>query len=178
MTEADFVTVPVTEKMYKRAHDRAYNIGQLKNSITKGGGNVAACLGEDAVKTYLSGSYSRGKNKKDYDMVVNKKKIEVKTKRRTVKPKLNYEVSVAQTSRHQKPDIYVFTSVTYKQEKPFEVVILGYLEYDQFIESATFVPKNKLDTSNGFKCHANMYNLTHDQLKPINELLNVLPSPK
>lgn len=171
MTKDDYVIIPVDDKMKRRANDRAFNIGELKNSITKGQGNLAACLGEDAVKYYLKGRYVQGKDKYNHDLIVKKKRIEVKTKRRTVFPKIDYEVSVAQTSKHQKPDIYVFTSVTYKNEKPFEVVILGYLPFDEFLEKAAFVPKNKIDKTNWFKCHANMYNLTHDQLKPIKELL-------
>lgn len=170
MTEKDFVYIQVDPKMLKRANDRAFNIGELKNSITSGKGNLAACLGEDAVKYYLKGKYVQKKNRNNYDLVVQKKTIEVKTKRRTVDPKIEYEVSIAQTSCHQKPDYYVFTSVKYENEKPKTVCIIGYIEYNKFFEQAIFVPKNKLDKSNWFYAKANMYNLSHSKLLPIKDL--------
>lgn len=171
MTEKDFVVVEIDEKMYRRAHDRAFKIGELKNSITRGAGNLAACLGEDAVKYYLKGRYTQGKDKYNHDLVVKKKTVEVKTKRRTVQPKIEYDVSIAKTSRHQKPDIYVFTSVTYKNEKPVEVVILGYMEYEEYFETARLIKKGTVDKSNYFVCKTDMYNIVHSQLKPIKDLL-------
>ena len=106
--------IPHTDGMVKRAFDRASQLGHLNNSILKGRGNAAGYMGEEAVAAYM-GADIVSDDQYGYDIVRYGKKIEVKTKRRTVPPMKTYDVSVAATSRHQRPDLYVFVSLQFNR---------------------------------------------------------------
>ena len=97
--------------MIEKAQDWAKYLGSINNSITKGGGNLAGRLGELALANHLGVCVE---DHKDYDMIYKGEKIEVKTKRRTVPPQYSYDVSVAATSAHQKPDRYAFISIEFE----------------------------------------------------------------
>lgn len=172
-TDADFLCIPITKEMKSRASRRAKSLGVLKNSITKGDGNLAAYLAEDAIKVYLGGSYPQGEAKYNHDVVVNGYMIEVKAKRRKTKPKLEYEVSIAKSSTHQNPDFYIFASVDEEN-----VWLVGYISREEFFSRANFVKKGSIDQSNFFRCHRDMYNMVHSDLYPISGIVNVLVSDK
>jgi len=168
--------------MMREAKKKAEALGEIKNSITKGRGNLAGYLAEIALNRHLGAkniSCEEGKLKYNHDLEKGEKKIEVKTKRRTVDPEPTFEVSIANTSKHQKPDVYAFVSITFKEKRGkgreatyhgVEAIWLcGFIEREEYFEKATFIPKGKLDPSNGFRCWANMHNL------PISELYDELP---
>lgn len=155
--------------MMARAKRRSEELGVLKNSITNGEGNYAGFLGEEAVKQYLNAEYSKDYDVYNHDLLVNNFKIEVKTKRRTVHPKLSYEVSIAKTSDFQIPDYYVFTSVDGEY-----IWIIGYISYDEYFKISRFIPKGTFDVTNRFTCNRDMYNLENSKLYPIREMKNVL----
>lgn len=164
--------IPFTEEMVKQAVHCAKAIGLLNNSITSGRANVAGCLGEIALANFIGAD--RKSASRNFDLVLDGKTIEVKTKRRTVDPKDWYEVSVAETSRHQKPDLYAFISITFEKKigggveasyrNPRTVWLCGYYDAVQYFEDAKKMPKGREDASNGFKTHVTMFNL------PIKEL--------
>ena len=101
--------IPHTKEMVAQALQKAKKLGKLKNSITKGRGNAAGYLGEEAVAKYLNAnimSNDEGSQKYNHDLILQDgRRAEVKTKRRTVPPLDHYDVSIAQTSLHQKPDV-------------------------------------------------------------------------
>jgi hypothetical protein len=103
-----FFDKPMVEEAKRWAED----LGGINNSILKGGGNLAGRLGEIALARHLDVDIE---DHKDYDMIYKGDKIEVKTKRRTVPPQYSYDVSVAETSTHQKPDIYAFVSIEFEE---------------------------------------------------------------
>jgi hypothetical protein len=105
--------IPHTDKMIRDAHNRAFRLGSLNNSILKGRGNASGYMGEEALAAYL-GAKIVSDEQYDYDLVVGGRNVEVKTKQRTVPPKGEYDVSIAATSRHQKPDLYAFISLEFK----------------------------------------------------------------
>lgn len=165
----DFILVPISKEMKVRACIRAESLGCLNNSITSGEGNYAGFIGEDAVKTYLNASYSDGSDVFNNDLILFGKTIEVKSKRRNVSPNLYYDVSIAKTSRHQNPDIYVFTSVN-----ETKVWILGWIYFEKFYSLSKFIPKGTVDKTNNFVCHTDMFNLRHCNLNPIRNLVYTL----
>lgn len=106
--------------MMREAKKKADALGQIRNSITKGKGNIAGYLAEIALNCHLEAknmSCSEGKLKYNFDLLKDDKKIEVKCKRRTVDPEPHYEVSIANTSKHQQPDVYAFISITFKEKR-------------------------------------------------------------
>ena len=46
--------IPYTEEMIQKARKKAFELGKLNNSITRGKGNIAGYLGEEAVASYIS----------------------------------------------------------------------------------------------------------------------------
>ena len=148
------------QKMIDQASQWANDLGGIKNSITKGDGNYAGRLGELALAKHLSVEV---KDRKDYDIIYDGKKIEVKTKRRAVEPKPDYTVNIAATSLHQKPDIYAFLSMEYLDRDSggnytdlLHIWLCGYKNSEQFFEEASFWPKGHPDPP-AFKTHRDMY---------------------
>ena len=111
------IKIETTQEMIDNARLKAKSLGSINNSILRGAGNLAGYLGEEAVASYLGAdivSNNRGRDKYNYDLVLEDgRRMEVKTKRRSVSPRSNYDVSVAQTSKHQRPDLYGFVSLEF-----------------------------------------------------------------
>ena len=152
--------LPFDDKIIREATEWAENLGGIYNSITKGDGNYAGRLGELALAKHLGVEVE---DHKDYDLIYNDSKVEVKTKRRATKPKPNYTVNIASTSRHQKPDTYAFLSVEYSDRDSggnysdlLKIWLCGYKFADQFFEEAEFWPKGTPDPP-FFKTHRDMY---------------------
>ena len=152
--------LPFDNKMIREATNWAENLGGIYNSITKGDGNYVGRLGELALAKHLGVEVE---DHKDYDLIYNDSKVEVKTKRRATKPKSNYTVNIASTSRHQKPDTYAFLSVEYSDRDSggnysdlLKIWLCGYKSAEQFFEEAEFGPKGTPDPP-FFKAHSDMY---------------------
>ena len=172
--------IPHTAAMIRSAQTKARLTGELNGSVTKGEGGPAGFLGEEAVAAYMGGeliSFAPGREKYNHDMMLNGKKWEIKTKRRSVAPKPSYDCTIGEWSHHQKPDTYVFISVelakTYKETSGIlegqvkNVWLLGSKSYDDYFEQARFIREGEIDPDNGFECHADMYNVAIRDLDPI-----------
>jgi len=166
------------QSMIDEAVKKAKNLGSINNSITSGGGNLAGYLAEIALAEDLqcnNVSCDEGSEKYNYDLIKNDLKIDVKTKRRTVDPKPSYEVSIAETSKHQKADTYAFISITFKEKRGKgrsatyhgveSIWLCGFMPKKEYFEQAKFWKKGDVDPSNGFTVHANMYNMPISRLK-------------
>ena len=152
--------LPFDNEMIRAATEWAENLGGIYNSITRGDGNYAGRLGELALAKHLGVEVE---DHKDYDLIYNNSKVEVKTKRRATKPKQNYTVNIASTSRHQKPDSYAFLSLEYSDRDSagrysdlLKIWLCGYKDADQFFEEAEFWPKGTTDPP-FFTAHRDMY---------------------
>lgn len=168
--------------MMREAKKKADQLGILNRSITGGRGNIAGYLAEIALNKHLESEHlscAEGEDKYNFDLLKKKKKIEVKCKRRTCDPQPEYEVSIAATSKHQQPDFYAFISITFREKRGKgraatyhgveSIWLCGFISREEFFEKARFVPKGKIDKTNWFKAHANMYNLPiqdlHDTIR-------------
>jgi|TARA_R100001530_G_scaffold47650_1_gene35831 hypothetical protein len=149
--------------MIDQALQWANDLGGIKNSITKGRGNLAGRLGEIALADHLSVDVQ---DHREYDLVYKGRSIEVKTKRRTVAPRGFYEVSVAKTSKHQHPDLYAFISMEFDRKENGSyfglknIWLCGYS--DDYFKKAKYMKKGDRDGS--FTTLVDMYNLRIDQL--------------
>ena len=178
------ISIPWDAIMVNRAQKKARSLGSIKNSILRGGGNTAGYLGEEAVAKYINAkiiSCNDGDDKYNYDIWKNDKRIEVKTKRRTVPPQDFFDVSVAKTSTHQRPDLYIFVSIefeNYKREGGIKVYrgikniwILGQAEPEDYFARAKVWQAGDVDPSNGFVTHVDMYNLPISEIDPLDDSL-------
>lgn len=153
--------INITLEDISKANILSKEMGQLKNSITKGKGNIHGFLGEIIVSKFLGVEIN---NTYDYDMVFNDTKIDVKTKRVTTSPKDYYECSVADLNTKQKCDVYVFTRILKDMTQGW---ILGFVNKKEYFSKATFLKKGQVDPSNNWKVSTDCYNL------PINKLHNI-----
>jgi hypothetical protein len=157
------------QDMLKNAQSLSVSMGELRNSITGGGGNFAGFLGELALANHI-----KAKRDDDYghDLMYRGRRIEVKTKRRTVDPCDHYEGSVALASSHQTPDYYAFMSITYdnrlyKLNQLRSVWFCGILSYNDFMEKSIIYRVGDKDPSNGFIVLSDMRNIPYSMLNKI-----------
>lgn len=158
------IEIKITEEMKKRAWSKARSMGEINNSITKGGGNIAGFLGEEVANKIIKGDIN---NTYDYDIIKNGVTYDVKTKRCTSKPKEYYECSVAAFNTKQKCDHYVFVRIENIKGKWGRAWILGCYEKNAYFEDARFLKKGQIDGNNKFKVKADCYNIAIKKLKEV-----------
>lgn len=156
------IEIEITDNMKKLAWRKAREMGRLRNSITKGEGNIAGFLGETVANQVIGGTIT---NTYDHDIVdAQGFKYDVKTKRCTSAPKDYYECSVAKYNTKQFCDYYVFVRIEWVKKKWGRAWFLGAYHKDSYFQDATLLKKGQIDPSNGFIVKADCYNL------PINKL--------
>lgn len=162
ITPDGFIEVPITADMIARAQFKADEMGELRNSIRRGQGNLAGFLGEEVVLSAWGGSSSH--NTYQHDIEFEGTTFEVKTKDRTVRPRIDYEASVANYNARQKADFYVFTSLLRVGLEYKTGFIIGIYSKADYITYSTFLKKGDVDPSNGWVVSADCYNLRYSDL--------------
>ena len=171
------IKLDFTQDMIRSAREKAQSLGSINNSILRGGGNVAGYLGEEALAPYINAtivSNNRGLEKYNHDLLIESgDRFEVKTKRRTVTPRPHYDVSIAETSKHQKPDVYAFISLEFDRSSKSHpkkyyglknIWLCGFMRSEEYWKRAQLWKSGKIDSSNNFKTHVNMCNLAISDL--------------
>ena len=158
------IEVKVTDYMRVKARSMAKDLGKLKNSITKGEGNVAGFIGELIALKYLGGVKA---NTYDFDIVSGGKTYDVKTKRCTSPPKPHYDCSVAAFNTKQRCDIYLFVRVQFEGDRPVKAWVLGQKDKAEYFKQARKLKKGDVDPSNNFKVKADCYNLSINKLETL-----------
>ena len=152
--------VRITEDILDRARAFA-STTQLneKMSIRKNDGAFIGAVGAVVVADLYGVELE---DQPEYDMIVEDKKISVKTKQRRVGPPAGYyEASVTKESLHVlNPDYFVFVSL-YKLEIAY---IMGMIEVNEFVEKARYVEEGVIDTTNGYRNRKACYNLAYEEL--------------
>jgi len=145
--------IKITKGMLADASNRAKELGILKNSISKGKGNVAGMLGEEIVLKVLGGKLE---SSYDYDIILpDGSTTDVKTKLTTVKPLPKYSCSVSAYNIRQKCDSYTFVRV----KKDLTVGwFLGSINKLDFFNEARFVEKGEIDPTNEYKARTSCFN--------------------
>jgi len=159
------IELTVTKEMIESCKQKAESIGKLKNSITKGEGNLSGVLGEYLTHKQLTKSI--WKNTFNYDLVEHGVRIDVKTKRCTSAPQNFYDCSIAETSLHQHCDEYVFVRILNDMSKAW---LLGRMDHKEYFKKARFMAKGEVDLNNNFTVKANCYNL---QIKELHDMFNI-----
>ena len=152
--------IDVTPDMVANAMKKAKEMGRLNNSITRGQGNIAGFIGEEVARHVLGGEEN---NTYDYDLITKKGlRVDVKTKRTSVKPKDYYECSVAALNTKQNCDYYAFVRVHNDMHTAW---FLGVYPKEEYYKDATFLKKGEVDPSNNFTVKSNCYNLPISSLQ-------------
>jgi hypothetical protein len=166
LTNDGFLEVDITPKMLANAATKAREMGVLNNSIRKGEGNLVGFLGEEVVLAAWEESQSC--NTYQHDITFEEVSFEVKSKDRTVFPRLSYECSVANYNTKQRADFYVFTSI-YRPNRDLKDVytkghIIGVISKQDYFEQANFLKAGTIDPSNNWKVSADCFNLPYQAL--------------
>ena len=161
------IEVKITEEMKQRAWRKSRQMGELKQSITKGDGNIAGFLGEEIANFIIKGKIT---NTYDYDIITARgTRYDVKTKRCTSAPREHYECSVAAFNTKQKCDHYVFVRIENVGGKWGRAWILGSYPKDEYFKDAKFLKKGQRDGDNWFKVKADCYNIPISKLENLKE---------
>jgi len=148
--------------MLLRARDKAKELGQLRNSITKGAGNLVGFVGEEIAYAVLYKAYKRVRfvNNYDYDILVDGWRVDVKTKATSVKPLSSYQCSVSALNTKQACDVYAFVRVKNDLTVGWWC---GNIAKDRFFNKAVFCKKGSDD--NGYVFKSDCYNVPIKDLK-------------
>ena len=153
-------SVEITLEMIDKARTKAKELGTLRNSISKGRGNLIGFIGEEVAQTCLGGTVD---NTYDYDIVLSDgSTVDVKTKSTSVKPLPHYDCSVSAYNTRQKCDAYAFVRVKHDLSIGW---YLGIIEKETYMDTAEMMRKGEIDPSNGFKIKADCYNVKISQLQ-------------
>ncbi len=138
-------------------------MGRLHNSIRRGEGNAYGFLGEIVLAKAIGATIQ---NTFDYDLVVGKFKIDVKTKACTSEPQPDYDCSVAAFNIKQACDYYMFVRIL---EDFSKVWLLGKKKKEDYYKEARFCEKGEIDELSTFdwRFKADCYNLSISALEPI-----------
>ncbi len=161
------IEVEIKPEMLKSACAKAFDMGEINNSITKGEGNIAGFLGEELVKHALDCTIE---NTKDYDLICQGLTYDVKTKRCKSPPKPFYECSIAAYNTKQRCDRYIFVRIQFHNDTPVKAWILGWMDKKEYFKKAHKLKKGDIDDSNGFVVKADCYNLPIEDLNEIHSL--------
>lgn len=155
------IEVKITPELIGRAKKKTATVGVLQGSITGSASHVVGAIGELIVAD-LTGATEA--NTHDYDLVLDGRRIDVKTKRCNTPPKTHYDCSVAAHGSKQDCDSYVFVRIKIDGTRAW---VLGEIDKRDFYKNATHHRRGDVDPDNGFVFKADCYNLAISELQDI-----------
>ena len=162
ITPNGFIVVDINDDMRSAAQSKATEMGVLRNSIRNGEGNLCGFLGEEVVLKALEGAVSA--NTFQHDIVYDNLTFEVKTKDRTVSPRINFEASVANYNSTQQADYYIFVSLLRDGDEYVKGYVCGLIPKEMYKKEAVYLKVGDRDPSNGWVVKAACYNLPYEKL--------------
>lgn len=152
--------VEITTDIIDVARVKAKELGLLRNSISRGRGNIIGFIGEEIALSCLGGQSA---NTYDYDLVLEDgTTVDVKTKSTSVRPLSHYDCSVAAYNTRQKCDAYAFVRVKNDLSVGW---YLGILPKNTYLDIAEKFDKGDIDPANGFVIKADCYNVKISELQ-------------
>ena len=144
---------------------KLYEFQVLNNSLTHGDGNAAGALAEIC---FLDCFKARGKEifhaqHRDYDFIMNNKKIEIKGTRVNNPPRLAHQFKLPCGQYDQQCDFYCCIYVMNDFSKVF---INGYISKKDFFDNAILHLEGDKEHNFTFRCDTKTVTLA--QLKPLN----------
>lgn len=161
----EFIEVEISEEMLAIAKRKAEKLGELKNSITRGEGNIIGYLGELVAQKVIGGEI---KDTRDYDIITEDGvKYDVKTKKCVSPPQQHFECSVTNYNTTQKCDKYIFVRVLKDYSKGY---ICGELPHDEYYKKATFIQQGQLDPRNKWRALCDCWNVPMTDLNEVKQI--------
>lgn len=171
--------IPLPASVLDMAVKKSNEIGVLHQSYRGQAGVAIGCIGEMVVERWLTNngvSFSNETNKTTHDYVVNGKRVEVKTKARTVPPKPEYEVTISSGSiDHQDAYYYIFLSLHGDKGAvlPHTAYIVGGSTREYYKNNCIHRKGGELQ-SNGMTMKGDCLNMYMSNLETPEELISTL----
>lgn len=179
-----FIKVKITQEMVESAITRALGLPKYDKNFKQyiqeeGDGELTAkvdgILGEMIAEHWLrthNFTFEDCRNEFTHDYLIEDQiKLEIKTKRRAVVPRNNYEATVPQYIHDkQKPTAYLFISLRLNKgsdndfRRYAEGYIVGGLSRSKFDKAKRSLNKGQHDASNDWDCSEACYNVYISQL--------------
>lgn len=161
----EMIEIEITSDMIDQARIRSDQLGELKNSVTRGKGNMTGFLGELVANQFIGGEI---KNTYDYDILLEDgTTIDVKSKSCNSPPKPHFECSISDYNTKQKCDKYLFVRVLKDHSKAW---ILGWIDKNAYYEKSDFYEQGQMDRSNGWRAKCDCWNLKIQELDQLDEV--------
>jgi hypothetical protein len=175
----------IPEEIYLEAESRAAKLPIFANSHRKRNANEIGCLGEVIAEQWMRKNninFTINLEETTHDYLVNKKlTIDVKTKDRTVKPKLDYDNSVPLYNHsHQQPDYFFFISLKRDRSNDGNDIrrfhtayLVGSISYEELDKVGILFLEGEKDWRNGTKFWTDCLNIEIRQLIPLKETIDI-----
>ena len=152
--------------MLRQAVVKSEELGALNGSFTKGQRQWVGLLGEYATKYHFRYLLEDTENFYNNDLTIAGRKVEVKSKLHKFRLKDDFEWSLAESSKHQKPDYYFFVSVYCNKDNLRDIkhiYLAGFISYKDFWDKAVFYKKGTKH-ANDFISPVSHYNIFQHEL--------------
>lgn len=151
-----FIIYKPTPDDVAEAFKRSEALGSLRTSFTNGKGNMTGFLGEVAFENTFKQFDYVGNNSFTHDYEYKGLTVDVKAKKCTSRPMLNYNASVVKTKFSKfEADVYFFMRV---HENLRKVWLCGWSPKKSIIHKKRFSKKGERD-ADGFRFKADGYNI-------------------
>jgi hypothetical protein len=144
----------VSDKVFLNSREKGSELGHIHNSITRGGGNLAGFIGEYVAQSVYGGTLD---NTYAYDLKLSDgRRMDVKTKRTSVEPKMDYLCTVSASQIDYDCDGYIFTRVLNSYSTCW---VLGHISKADFLDKSTFRKGGTRDEKNGYLYRVDSYDV-------------------
>lgn len=166
------------EEQIKYAWDlvTAYNFGQRGRGDGNRNQQFVGILGQTIIADILQLERPKGETGFDggYDLIINNKKVDIKTMGRTVPVKEHYVHNFIGYQLKYEVDYLLFLSYNKRNNI---MTICGYIPKDEFLIKANFYPrgaKRTRDDGTSFYSKAPLYEIGQNDLYPINNIKDIV----
>jgi len=154
----------------------SYNFGQRGRGDGNKNQQFVGILGQTIISDLLKLNRPNGKTGFDggYDLIINNKKVDVKTMGRTVPVKQHYVHNFIGYQLKYEVDYLLFLSYNKKNSI---MTICGYITKDEFLKKARFYPQGAertRDDGTSFYSKAPLYEISQKDLYPLNSIGDIV----
>jgi len=148
---------------YSKELTKRANFGQRGRFDGSPGQQLAGVAGENMIRKLLGVPLIEGAGfNGGIDIVINGKKVDVKTSQRKCPPQQHHKNNVVGSQVKYKSDTYLFLSLNGRT-----ITVCGWIPKSMFLEKATFTPKGGLryrDDGTSFPAGADLYDLPNIEI--------------
>lgn len=166
--------IEVTEEIKKYAEEQVeqYNFGQRGVADGTKEQQIVGIIGQTVVQDLLGLAWPEGSNGFDngVDLILNNKKVDVKTMGRTVEMRDYFVHNFIALQLNYDVDILIFCSFNKRTNK---LTICGFINKNDLHEKARFFKKGeerRRSDGSTFKLFTDLYEIPQSQLEPINSI--------